>query len=623
MSLILDTQHLMEEVRADEKARDQRLEGVLELVRRYPGTWWEGPPAPGGEPESENAIFEFCAFAIGQLVWKNPRWRSSTRRPRAQQMVAHAIQFGMNRWSVDTNIKTVLTDLAYDYLFGWCMGHVTETPVPESYESEDPMLWPQVSRLSPLSVGWDHRAPTFRRARLVHHEYTIDKDDLLEQAYRDKELPRGQRQGWRESAIKELTELDQREGRSKELWGSGLWDDGPDRHQVRVKCLWLPGVQLPNKPGPAEGFHGTLVTLGVSGGKGTEAVELRPPRPFFGPRWGPYTMIGTYVVPDNPFPLSVLLGGAANIEAASRLAAAVDRQVEAYKRILLAGAGDPTLGRLIKDSKNDHVYQTRVALRDMENLLATFEYGGTNPANLQAEARSLLKRDRILGMDDVQRGRVSGRGTAHEVERAVEGSQNRFATVQGRWEDGVTQIGRTVAWYLYHNDTLQFPLGPEAVEALGLDPELDEPFFEGGTFEEGSGATFDDLGLELEPYSLGQQSDAVLQQRGQLIMTTLQLLPAIAQAQQVGGDVKALLDALGDSFGWPRYSSLFPGIQSADLSVLLPEQAEPRLSRDIGALGVIRGLAAGGGSMGPGRGSMLSGVPGGGGADESVFAGIG
>ena len=596
--LSFDPVRMMAEKSAQKRARDERLVGALDLVQRYPGPWWSEPPGPRSPFDSENTSFEYVSFIMSQLVWANPRWRVSTRRPRAQEMVAEAIDHGMNRWTVDGDMKTTLEDLAVDFSFCWGVGHVTPVRRPETYEAEDPRFWPQFSRISPLDFGFDQRCPNWRRARMLWHDYRVDKDDLLEMAKRDAELPRDEREGWLMAPIRELQETSESERTlaRASAFARGVHEDAPDRKQVTLTQIYLPTHRLPNKPGPEDGFNGTIVTLGTSGSGEHTAVEVMKPKPFYGPRWGPYTLFGCYIVPDSPFPLSALVASGGHIEQASRLSKAVDAQVEAYKRLLLVGAQDPQLAATIKSGKNDHVYFAR-QLQNIDALVRSFEMGGTSVSNLNAEARAVNKRNRSLGMDEVQRGNVTGDGTATEVQFAVEASLSRQGYVKGRFQDACRRVGRTVAWYLYHDDRIEFPLGPDAIEAMGLPPES-EALFQGGEFFDESGATFDDLGLEIEAYSMERPSEAFLRQRGELLGNVLQMVPALAMLGQAGGDAKGYLDAYGDAYGYPKLSTLFPGIDSVDPSAIQAMQAMPRLGRDAGPTGAQRFIQGTGGVRG-------------------------
>jgi hypothetical protein len=110
----------------------------------------------------------------------------------------------------------------------------------------------------------------------------------------------------------------------------------------------------------------------------------------------------------------------------------------------------------------------------------------------------------------------------------------------------VIQIAERVAWYLYHDDDIQFPLGEEAAEELGMG----EPWFEGGSFEDGSGATFDDLELEIEPLSMERVSEGMIQRRTlEGIQLIGSLVPMMVQAPFV--QWPEVINSLGEALNMP------------------------------------------------------------------------
>lgn len=610
MALSRDPEKVLSEVLSQARARDDVLEGAQRLIDDYPGSWYSHKGEIGERTlDTKNAAFEHLSSEMSQLVWSNPRWRVSTRRPRAQELVAEAMHWGMDSWTRDSDLKTTLEDLAVDYEFAWFVGHVTAQPVPESYEPEDPILFPQVSRLSQWDFGQDHLAPTTRRARMQWHRYRIDKEDALERALEDRNKPRDKREGWDVSAIRGLSETSiadswLRNSRRGEVMGSmeGAGYDTPDRKQIEVVEVYFPGMLLPGKPGPDDGFNGVIATYGVpSGQDATGAVEIRKPRPFFGPRWGPYVVCGCYIVPNRPWPLSHLVACAPANEAARLTTAAVNAQVRAYKRLGITN--DAQLANLIQSKPNEtiHTYQHH----NLDQAFREFETGGTTRDNVLAEQRAQMQSDRMMGFSENQRGITTG-DTAREVEYANLGVQAKQGYRRARYQDGVRRIGKTVAWYLYHTDEIVMPLGEEAINALKLEPE-EEAWFVGGRHDAGSGMTFDDLGLEIEPLSMERPSEQLLMRHGELLTNIASLAPTFPMLAQVGADVKGFIDAYGESYGYNKLSRLFPGIESVDWSEMQASEVEPRLVRDVGLRGLQKAFGGGGAGGGGGR------APGGGG----------
>lgn len=606
-----DPEKVLAEVLSQARARDSVLEGAQKLIDEYPGSWYSHKGELGERTfDTKNAAFEHLSSEMSQLVWANPRWRVSTRRPRAQQLVAEAMNWGMDSWTRDSDLKTTLEDYAVDYEFAWFIGHVTAQPVPESYEAEDPILYPQVSRLSQWDFGQDHLAPTTRRARMQWHRYRIDKEDLLERAMDDRAQPRDKREGWDVNAIRGLHETSMADSwlrhtrRGDELGTmEGAGYDTPDRKQVEVVEVYFPGMLLPGKPGPDEGFNGVIATYGVpTGSDATGAVEIRKPRPFFGPRWGPYVVCGCYIVPNRCWPLSHLVACAPANEAARLTTAAVNAQVRAYKRLGITN--DAQLASIIQSKPNDTIH-THVT-HNIEQSFREFEIGGTTRDNVLAEQRAQMQADRMMGFSENQRGITTG-DTAREVEYANLGVEAKQGYRRARFQDGVRRIGKTVAWYLYHTDEIVMPLGEEAITALGLE-EDEEAWFVGGRYDTGSGLTFDDLGLEIEPMSMERPSEQLLMRHSELLANVAQLAQAFPMLAQVGADLKGYIDAYGESYGYNKLSRLFPGIESVDWSQMQPEEVAPRLVRDVGIQGLQKAFSVGGGGGGGPRPSQPSGA---------------
>lgn len=582
--LSLDPKELMREVLASAKARNVRREGIQAMLDKFPGSWWNGVPGDG-QFDPDNAGFEMVSYLATQLVWSNPRVSVTTKRPGPAQQVAEAMHWGMNRWIVDGDLKTTLEDFVVDYLYGWCIAHVTLAPKAEMYEAEDPPLWPQVSRFSPDRFGWDHLCPTWRQARILWHEWWADQDDMIERAKRDGQRPESVREGWDRAAIEDLKTTPG----NLSLLGAQMQDPqdyAVDRKQVRFVTVYLPGRQLDGEPGPREGFNGTQITLGCAPGgtrSPSDGVIVAPPRPCFAPRWGPYVIGGTYAVPDRPHPLSVILANAGHIERATRVGRAVDEGIKSYAK--MAVTSDTTIAELMNDGQHTGIYTT-ASLGDLAGKLVSIEKGGVTQQMLEARQLVRADRDRALGMDDVQRGVVTGDATATEVAEASQAAGARVAQIKSRYQDFVRRILKTVGYYLFSTDEVTFTLGEEASEAMGAPPGH-EALFEGGSFEAGSGVTYDDLGLEIEPFSMERPSDQTKVLRASFYTNVLPVLaPALPQLAAAGWKIEPLLRAVGDAYAIPNLEKGvdMAKVMEASQNPNPDEDPLPRFLRDVGTV---------------------------------------
>ena len=156
-----------------------------------------------------------------------------------------------------------------------------------------------------------------------------------------------------------------------------------------------------------------------------------------------------------------------------------------------------------------------------------------------------------------------------------------------------------VAFYMYHDDDIVFPLGADASKELGL-PEDAQAMFQGGGHE-GSDYSFEDLELVIEPYSMERASEGLAQKRAlemhSMLLNSLQLMqvypdyPWKDHFAKIGNAMNApdmvelvddrLLERLAEDLSMQRQAQ---ALQTASQSL------EPRLSKDA-SKGVSRDQA--------------------------------
>jgi hypothetical protein len=338
--------------------------------------------------------------------------------------------------------------------------------------------------------------------------------------------------------------------------------------------VWVPDdfESAKDHPGPSEGFHGTIHTLASRSSGG---MRIRAPRPFYGPPWGPYSFGGIYTVPDSPFPLSPLIATKDQQDEVASVAYAHQKAMSKYKRLLLVDKKNPKLTRAIKDAEHEVILTVEGFLRDEAQQ---FEVGGITP---QMNEQLGIARDRLAkasGIDDAMRGNVTGVGTATEHSIAESSATMRLSFMRQQFADMVRGVGRSVAWYLFHDDRVVFPLGEEAAEALGAS----EPWFYGGL--DGEDADFEDMELELDVYSM-ERTNEPLMQRNVTEALRLGIEVASAQAQMPWLRGKELLAPIADVFNMPQLAEaidediLAQAVGSAPAQPTGPQGG--RLSQDV------------------------------------------
>ena len=566
--LTTDPSKLMMEIEAAITYRDTRISQLDDQVRSFTGPAYAENDSHSDGYSPENTYYEYISLMIPRLVFDNPRVQVQSRRPGVQKDVAEAMRHGLNRWVRDAKLRRTLVELATDMLLSWgvCIVRQEENKgvtLPEdSPIREATPKWPVIERISQRRFFVDPEAQRFNDARFIGHIWHRDKEDLIKQA---KDNPDS---GWDVEAIEGLSIGE--DPKSQGIFGE---TDDSDRDQIWCYEIWVPEIELDGEPGEDAGFHGTIYTLGINQALGhsrqmetgdkVKSSFIRAPRPYYGPRTGPYVMYGAYKVPDNVYPLSPLTAVEAQIQDLNAHVLSASEAMMKHKRII--GANDSRTANLIKNTGHDFV--AVVPFEDGKALVQEFELGGQTEQQAVWIATCRQRADRVLGMDEALRGAVTGAGTATEHTIASEAANTRMAFVRQAFADATVKLLTTVAYYLYHDDEIVFPLGEDELKDIGLPPGANAVFQGGGHAEE-SGYSFDDLELEIEPYSMERASEGLAQKRAlEMHQLLIGSLPAMAQFPD---------------YPWQdHFAKIGNAMNSPDLSELVTTNLLGRLADDL------------------------------------------
>lgn len=495
-----------EELRAAEKYRDQFLDDWEEVISHYHGPGYKSSGAPIFEEshDPENHAFEWISLIGTSMTQSNPRTRVHTARQGIARQAALGMQFALNRWIRMVGFKEVNELLVADYGLKYCVAAVFPRPMPGMGGAEGPSRWPSLRRISPRRYNQDPVSVERSEQRWRSHQVIRDKEDVLQEASDHPEA------GWNIDAIMSVPEnIDVQSVR-----GPGNDPNIPwhvDRHEISYDEIWVPEFQPDPKKGPDKGYNGAILTL-ARGETYDSAVGdaswIRPPRPFFGPRWGPYETAGGFVVPDDATPLSPIGATEAQADHLNAVARAVQRAVEDYKRIAIVGNGDPELETIITEGKHGYVYTCNA--EDLQRNVVQLELGGLTAQFLAAEDRARQSLDRNSGMPEAMRGNVEGGATATEVNLAASGASNRFGRHIQKFRDLNVRLLRTAAWYLEFDDSMvPIHLGEEAARQLTDEQgqPVEEPVWQPGISKDQKFADFDDYDFEIELFSMEMSSE--------------------------------------------------------------------------------------------------------------------
>jgi hypothetical protein len=586
--------NLMAEVDAAILYRDKHLEGYEEKIAKYHGPFYDRQGDFTADYSPENTYYEYVSLMVPRLVFDNPRVRVNTRRPGAQKDVAEAIRHGLNRWCRDTNLRSVLVELASDILLGFGVAlirpdHKQKYGYPKRPGCEHDEKWPQCERIDPRRFFVDPEAERFIDARFSGHMWRMDLEDLEDLAESRPE------QGWNLESIQRLGASDD----PNRKWGTGH-KKTPDREEVWCYEIYVPEVKLDDSPGPKQGFYGTIYTLGVNQPLGAIDPEedcsahfVRDPRPYYGPATGPYVMFGAYKVPSKVYPLAPLTAVEAQVRDLNDHVIAASNSMMKHKRIV--GVNDPRTAQLVKNVEHDYV--AVVPFEDGKALVQEFVMGGQTDQQANWIATCRHRADRVLGMDEALRGSISGTGTATEHSIASEAANTRMAFIRQSFTSSVCEALTRVAFYMYHDDDIVFPLGEDAMKELGLPPEI-TAMFQGGGHEDGD-YSFDDLELEIEPYSMERASEGMAQKRAlemhSMLLNSLQLMqvfpdyPWKDHFAKIGNAMNApdMIELIDDRLLERLAQDL--SAQRQQQTMVAAASMQPRLEKDAGPRGLQTG----------------------------------
>ena len=563
---MLDTSaaNLWMEIEAAIQFRDSHLEQVDDLVNFYTGPAYKGT----NQTWSENHMFEYIRLNTSKVIFDNPRVRVTTAR-RSQEHIAKALQHGSNRNSRETKLRKLLKNIFVSQCFAFDAVQTVVEPQPwMDPRTSKTYHWPMSYQIDRRRFFFDPLCSVFGHARYVGHMWLRDKDDILREAKTDST--------WNKKAIEAITADTGTESLPERQGGGGR--SNLVRNEILAYEIWIPEVEL----GEAErGYNGALYTIALGGGGDDKPIahEIREPRPYWGPRWGPYTLYGVYPVPGDPYPLAPFVVNFPQMSELNNIVNASNDAIRKYKKLILCSSENPDMVKKVKAGQNLFVIPIKGFKKDQ---VIELELGGITPQHVTQIQQALDRMDRNSGISETHRGNVGSRSTATEIAVADESAKSSISYVQQEFTDATVQMLRTRLWYMFHDDRVNFPLGIDA----GNDLNMGEPWFRGGGTGRQTEFSFDDLELEIEPYSMERMNEALARAayREQMELA-IQAAPIIPNVPYY--DWELLFRKGGEVNNDPYFSEFF-----------LPE-----IARMMGIL-AAGGQANGGGQVSDGTGTI-------------------
>jgi hypothetical protein len=535
-----DLASLVREIESAESFRDTHLVEWKSLIERFHGPSYRESRQQMDDPE--NFILEYIALLLPRIVHDNPTVRVKSARPVSQSEAAGVLQIGINRWCKMVGLRNTLERIATDMLLAYGVALTVNEPRKGYVTSltEDPYL-PRVYRISPDRFFIDPAATHLDEARYMGHCWISDRDDLLASAESDKT--------WDIDVIERVAA---NTGVSDVRDDTDIDRNIPDRKELVVYEVWVPelhdeAAELIDAVTDRAMFNGTIYTV-VKGqaesGKKANMGMARAPRPYYGPRTGPYTVFGAYTVPDDPYPLSPIMALMPQIDDVNMHLRNMRYSASAYKRLLAVDARNAKMAQDIRDREDLYV----VLADNLDpDALRTIEVGGITAQQVQYAAMAQDRLDRVSGIHDAMRGNVSGTATATEVQVAESSSGLRISHLKRQFQESVNRCLRSVGWFMFYDDKVVFPVGEDGIAIMG-EPE---PIFSAMAMV----GVFDDLDIDVEAYSMERVSEGLLQRRSvELLQVIGNISQAVVAAPHV--DWKQVLSVVGNAMNMPNLGDM-------------------------------------------------------------------
>lgn len=590
-----DPDLLWREIQASIVKRDEYLSRESEMIQRYHGPAYKtGAGVMSSMPGTDwtdfaNHAFENTALSAAKTIHSNPRITITGYADQNSKKEAHYLEEGANSDLRRTNLRRVMQNTWPDFQMFWFVTCTTSEPREHEDEEENPVHTPTTKVIDRRDFFIDVYAKTFDEARLMGHRCIIDHDDLLALAREDDE------NGWDISAIEGMTkDSGLRRDYDTETMNSSITRNEVSYWEVYVKRSKeeLPAdAQAEEKSARKSGdrlFNGWIHTLGESSA-GKAALEIRKPRPFFGPPGGPYDMHGCYTVPRCLFPLGP-------ITATYHQQRALNEHIG---RMIKHSQNARTIGAIDGLNSDDNTKLQNAVDGDLvvvsgldKNRTAEFKFDGLTEQDMAIYnfLKDLLEQG--SGTYAASVGKVTGIGTATENAIAGEGANARQEFVAQRHTDGWQNVIRKRVWFLRNDFRIHFRLDDGSIYFGGYDIEKalsyaearkSIPAEEADSIREqmkqaklalraiaqqtgmktapdlsalGNGHTpWHELDIDVDIYSMQRTSESLQQQRlVQGSQALIEMIPLMLGNPQIDWDT--LLTKLGDSLNWPDLADI-------------------------------------------------------------------
>lgn len=441
---------------------DHRRKHFAEYAERVAG--YVGPGYPSDVSENWAPI-NHTQMAISnwasQIAYANPRFQVGSSRENNDEE-SQKLELGLNRHVRQSDMRSLNEKLVVDYWLDFAVCLTTMEPIEGFSKADDPPYWPSDTRIAPATFIYDQQEPDHDHWRYMGHEITMDVDDAISEA---KENPES---GWNLDVLEQIRGGIPENTADREM--SSTRDLREDRNEFTYAQIYCPevtpddlrdmGIDVPETDDrgleitAGNGYRGALFYV-LRETFGDDDVEfVREPTMWWGPRGGPYTFIPGYVVPSEPLPLSPNTATVAQAEAANTVARATLNSIERIKNVVLVAADDTDVQDAVNDAQDGEAVPVRgLGAEGLNGRVEALSLGGITAELLSAGQWTYDLLQLASGFEAAQGGKINADATATATAIAAQSSGAKLGFLSMKFTtQGVAEIGRKDAWYLFHDE---------------------------------------------------------------------------------------------------------------------------------------------------------------------------
>lgn len=583
MSFNVEPDNLYKEFEAARKYWLAGSQLASELSKKCAGEAYSGRTKDVATPE--NYVYTHTLHTTARLTSGTQRPRYTTKKRDMSARVEEHEEFG-RRWARDTRWDAEFERCVQDMCNGGAVALVAQRARRGYEHFQDPPQTPSATRIPGHLWGCDPLATSFETIRYAFHLCIEYHPDIVAVAEQDK--------SWNLEAVRAMVKEPMSNARNVPRYGV-------NRDEVTYVVMWVPGHRLPESdpvwqemaPELREKCHGTIFTFGLCSkpawlGLATkESPEyLRKPRPYFGPRQGPYVYGGFLNVPNEVRTTAPLIANLGQIEQLNAQVRSNDKIANAAKTGVFVDGMSPDHSVAVQNF--EHGEWVQVPGLDKQR----FEIVTIPGITADARARELELGARVrrnLMMPDTALGEASGAATLGENQIADSHLSMVTAYMDRKALDFSAQVFLRVAYWVENDartvvahdggimiggrtrEDMRNGIGrlrrvnmideAEMADMLAMLPE-----------EDGAPVSFDDLDITVERV---RQDNESLQKF--TAATGFMMQVAELATTGIAPGLQALLDRAADEYGVAEIAQVFDLEAAAEVAAKANEpKPEPR-----------------------------------------------